>query len=201
MQPYRRQLNEHNYAGSMSAASSAASSVSSSGSGFSSAAVPIAFSTLRSMMAAPHCHFAAAADFKNTSIVFTQHFDQTFDLAFNTGHLDHQRFRSKVDDAGTEHLDEVKDLGTVARRGSHLDQREFTRHIGSLGDIVHVDNVLEFEEAGANTMPGFLRASQTSVRRDSPGRSLRPTVSELMLMFNRRNNDATRVNTPGKSST
>ena len=49
--------------------------------------------------------------------------------------------------------------------------------------------------------PASADASHTSVRRDSPGRSLRPTVSELMLMFSRRNSDATRVSTPGKSST
>ena len=49
--------------------------------------------------------------------------------------------------------------------------------------------------------PASADASHTSVSRDRPGRSLRPTVSELILMFRRRNSDATRVSTPGRSST
>src|ERR1700723_3508799 len=50
-------------------------------------------------------------------------------------------------------------------------------------------------------LPASADASHTSVSRDRPGRSLRPTVSELMLMFSLRNSEATRVSTPGMSST
>ena len=39
------------------------------------------------------------------------------------------------------------------------------------------------------------------VMRETSLRSEWPTVSEMMLMFNRRNSEATRVSTPGVSST
>src|SRR3954451_2546511 len=41
----------------------------------------------------------------------------------------------------------------------------------------------------------------TTVMRDTPGVSLCPTVSEVMLKLRRRNSDATRLRTPGRSST
>ncbi len=44
-------------------------------------------------------------------------------------------------------------------------------------------------------------ASATRVMREMPVRSELPTVTDEMLIFSRRNNDATRVNTPGLSST
>src|SRR5580692_12346140 len=44
-------------------------------------------------------------------------------------------------------------------------------------------------------------ASHTIVMREVSACSLSPTVSETMLMFKRRNSDATRVNTPGLSCT
>src|SRR5262252_7021481 len=44
-------------------------------------------------------------------------------------------------------------------------------------------------------------ASQTIVMRETPSRSLSPTVSETMLTLRRRKREATRVNTPGLSST
>src|ERR1700691_1705238 len=44
-------------------------------------------------------------------------------------------------------------------------------------------------------------ASHTIVMREVSACSLSPTVSETMLMFNRRNSDATRVSTPGLSCT
>ena len=43
--------------------------------------------------------------------------------------------------------------------------------------------------------------STTMVMRDTPGRSVCPTVSDSMLNARRRNNDDTRVSTPGLSST
>ncbi len=49
--------------------------------------------------------------------------------------------------------------------------------------------------------PASADASATMVMRESPTRSPRPTVSEMMLMFRRRKSDATRVSTPGLSST
>ena len=66
------------------------------------------------VVAAAHGHFAAAADFENAAFVFAQHLDQAFDLAFDAGHLDHQRLRGEIDDAGAEDLDQIEDL----RRGS-----------------------------------------------------------------------------------
>ena len=152
-------------------------------------------------MAAAHGHFAAAADLEDSAFVFAEHFDQAFDLAFDAGHFDHQRLGSEIDDAGAEDLNEVEDLRAIARRGGHLDEREFAGDVGRLGDVVDVDDVFELEEAGANAMAGFGGASQTRVRRESPARSLRPTVSELILMFRRRKSEATRVSTPGRSST
>src|SRR5580698_4745246 len=41
----------------------------------------------------------------------------------------------------------------------------------------------------------------TMVIRETPGRSDLPTVSEIMLTLRRRNSEATRVSTPGLSST
>jgi len=69
-------------------------------------------------------------------------------------------------------------------------------------NVVNVDDILELEKAGADAMAG-LGGSVADQRetRQRPGRSLRPTVSELMLMLRRRNSDATRVSTPGRSST
>src|SRR3954452_20089851 len=41
----------------------------------------------------------------------------------------------------------------------------------------------------------------TTVMRDTPGVSLCPTASEMMLKLRRRKSDATRFRTPGRSST
>src|SRR5450631_2796284 len=68
-----------------------------------------------------HGHFAAPADFKDTAIVFAQDFNEALDLAFDAGHLDHQRFGSEIDDAGAEDFDEVEDLRAIGGRGGHLD--------------------------------------------------------------------------------
>ena len=106
-------------------------------------------------MAAPHGHFAAAADFEDAAFVFAQHFDQSFDLAFDAGHLDHQRLGGEVDDAGAEDLNQVEDLRAIARRGGDLDERQFARDVWRLGDVVDVDDVFELEEAGADAMAGF----------------------------------------------
>jgi len=54
--------------------------------------------------------------------------------------------------------------------------------------------------ADAIGLSGLLVKS-TTVMRESPSRSLCPTVSEWILMFKRRKSEATRVSTPGKSST
>jgi len=43
--------------------------------------------------------------------------------------------------------------------------------------------------------------SMTIVIREMPGTSVRPTVSDSMLNARRRNSDATRLSTPGLSST
>ena len=89
----------------------------------------------------------------------------------------------------------------VARSGCDLDERQFARDRRRLGDVVHVDHVFKFKQAGADAVAGFCRCLADQREARQPGRSLRPTVSELMLMFRRRNSDATRVSTPGKSST
>ena len=89
--------------------------------------------------------------------LFAEHLDQALDLAFDAGHLDHQRFRSEIDDAGAKDLDQVENLRAVARRGGHLDQRQFARDGWSLGDVVHIDNIFKLEQAGANAVARFCR--------------------------------------------
>ncbi len=124
----------------------------------------------RGVMAATHGHFAAAADFKNAALVFTKHLDQSFDLAFDSRHLDHQRLRGEVDDAGAEDFNQVEDLGAVARRCGDLDERQLSSHRRILGDIVHIDNVFKFIQTGANAIAGFRRclADQREPREPGP---------------------------------
>ncbi len=106
-------------------------------------------------MAAAHGHFAAAADFEDAALVFAEHLDEAFDLAFDAGHLDHQRLGGEVDDAGAEDFDQVEDLRAVVRRGGDFDQRQLARDGGVLGDVVDIDDVFKFEEAGADAVAGF----------------------------------------------
>jgi hypothetical protein len=43
-----------------------------------------------------------------------QHLDKSFDLAFDAGHLNRQRLRRQVHDAGAKDLGQLEDLGTIA---------------------------------------------------------------------------------------
>ena len=113
------------------------------------------FQDAAGVVAAAHGHFAAAADFQDAAFVFAEHLDEAFDLAFDAGHLDHQRLRSEVDDAGAKDLDQVEDLRAVARRGGHLDERQLARDGGRLGNVVHIDYIFKLEQAGADAMAGL----------------------------------------------
>ena len=76
------------------------------------------------------------------------------------------------------------------------DERGLVREVV---DAEHVDQLVEvgLDDAGA----GRRYASTTTVRRETPGWSVRPTVSDSMLKLRRRKSDATRLSTPGMSST
>ncbi len=108
-------------------------------------------------MAAAHGHLAAAADFEDAAFVFAKHLDESFDLAFDAGHLDHQRLGREVDDAGAEDFNQVEDLRAVARRGGNLDEGKFARDVWRLRDVIDVDDVFKLEQAGADAMTGFGR--------------------------------------------
>src|SRR5580692_12280630 len=110
------------------------------------------------VVTAAHGHLATAADFKNAAIVLAQDFDETFNLAFHAGHFYHQRLGSEINDARAKHLNQVEDLRAVARRCSHLDQREFARDVGRLGDVIYVDDIFKLEEARANAIAGLGRS-------------------------------------------
>src|ERR1039457_3150676 len=102
------------------------------------------------VLAAAHGHFAAAADFENATFVFAENFDKAFDLAFDAGHLDHERLRGEVDDAGAKDFDQIEYSRTTTGRGRHLDERKFACDRRRLGDVVHVDNIFKFKQAGAD---------------------------------------------------
>jgi len=50
-----------------------------------------------------------------------------------------------------------------------FNERQFARDRGRFGDVVHVDNIFELEQTGADAVPGLFDASHTSVNRESPG--------------------------------
>ena len=43
----------------------------------------------------------------------------------------------------------------VARRGGHLDERQFAGDRRGLGDVVHIDHILQFKQAGADAVAGL----------------------------------------------
>ena len=108
-------------------------------------------------MAAAHGHLAAPADFEDAAFIFAKHLDESFDLAFDPGHLDHQRLGGEVNDAGAEDFNQVEDLRTVAQRGGNLDERKFAGNVWGLRDVVDVDDVFKLVQAGADAMTGLGR--------------------------------------------
>ncbi len=111
------------------------------------------------------------------------------------------RFGSEIDDAGAEDLDQLEDLRAVLRGGGYFDERELAGDGGGLRNVVDVDDILKLEETGANAVAGLGRCFADQGEAREAGALAAPTVSELMLMFKRRKREATRVSTPGKSST
>ncbi len=86
-----------------------------------------------------------------------EHLDESFDLALDAGHLDHQRLRRQVNDARAKDLDQFEDLRTAARRGGNFDERKFAGDRRRLADVVHIDDILQFKQAGPDAMAGFGR--------------------------------------------
>ena len=107
------------------------------------------------MVAAAHGQLAAAADFEHVALALVENLDEPFDLAFHTGHLNDERFRGQVDDAGAKDLNQFKNLRASAWRGGYLNQRELTGDVGRLRNIVHLDHILQFIKACADAMSGF----------------------------------------------
>ena len=50
-----------------------------------------------------------------------------------------------------------KMLRAIAGRGGHLDERQLAGDRGRLGNVVHIDNILQFKQAGADAMAGLGR--------------------------------------------
>ncbi len=48
-----------------------------------------------------------------------------------------------------------KILRAIARRGGNLDERQFARDRRRLGDVVHIDDIFKFKQAGADAMAGL----------------------------------------------
>ncbi len=61
----------------------------------------------------------------------------------------------EVDDAGAKDLDQIEDLRAVAGRGGHLDERQLAGDGRIFGDVVHIDYVLQFIQAGSDAVTGL----------------------------------------------
>ena len=161
----------------------------------------MASSTREGMLPAAHHHAARAGDFENVVVAFAETW-------ISPSIFDATPVISSISDSGARSTTRARKTSAswkmgarVCRRGRHLDQRQLARHAGELSHVVHVENIFNLEQRGLDAMAGAGGASATIVMRETSGRSEWPTVSEMMLMFRRRNSEATRVSTPGLSST
>ena len=121
-------------------------------------------------MAAPHGHLPTTANFENRTVALAQHFDQALDLAFDAGHLHHQRLRSEIDNAGAKDLGEFEDLRAVFLRGRYLNKSKLARDCWRLGNVVDINDILQLEQAGANAVACFCRSftDQRETRKSRP---------------------------------
>ena len=108
-----------------------------------------------------------------------------------------------VDDARAEDLGQLHDRRRGSRASARdLDQRQIADDRRAIGDVLDA----HARESACRGAPGSAarrrrRSATTTVMRETPGVSLWPTVSDSMLKPRRRNSDATRFSTPGRSST
>ena len=62
---------------------------------------------------------------------------------------------SSIDNDTSKDLDQIEDLRPVARRGRHLDERKFARHVGRLRDVIDIDYILKLKKTCADAVTCF----------------------------------------------
>src|SRR6476620_2832840 len=117
------------------------------------------------------------------------------------GRLDDDGVGRHVDDLGLEELDRVDDLAAGGRVGAHLDEQDLALHRRVRVELDDLEHLMSLLSCLVTCSSAAASTSTTTVMREMSGSSVGPTASELMLKPRREKSAATRVRTPGLSST
>ena len=110
-----------------------------------------------------------------------QDVDQAVDLVAGAGDLGDERLGPDVDHAGAEDLAEAHHLAARRRVGAHLDERELAHHRRRVARVLDEEHVDQLVEVGLDAPRRVLVGLEDDGHARTPGRSVRPTVSDTML--------------------